>query len=90
MSPRKERYQTPTYIAQGIRDKRKKLLHGPYSCPKCGLDKLRIGINSKKKEVIAVCSCGMEQKLDYVSAFEAVDYYNKCLDKYKKQKQEKQ
>ena len=84
MSPRKERNKIPAHIVQGIRDKRKKLLHGPYSCPRCGLDRLRIGIDAKMKEVIAVCFCGLELKLDYVSAFEAIDYYNKCVDKFYK------
>jgi transcription elongation factor Elf1 len=84
MSPRKERYQTPEYIAQAIRDKRKKLLHGSYYCPKCGLDKLRIEIDKERKEVTAICSCGIQYHLNYVSAFEAVDYYNKFVDQYKK------
>lgn len=84
MSPRKERYQTPEYIAQAIRDKRKKLLHGSYYCPKCGKDKLRIEVDKKKKEVIVVCSCGIEHRLNYVPAFELVDYYNKFVDQFKK------
>lgn len=83
MSPRKERYQTPKYIAQGIRDGRKKLLHGSYYCPKCGKDKLMIQIDKKEKRVIAMCSCGIEHSLNYVPAYEAVDYYNKFIDKFK-------
>jgi transcription elongation factor Elf1 len=85
MSPRNTRYQTPGYIAQAIRDKRKKLLQGSYSCPKCGTEKLRIGIDKKNKEAIAVCICGLEQRLSFVPAFETIDYYNKFRDQYKKQ-----
>lgn len=84
MSPRKERYQTPEYIAQGIRDRRKKLLYGSYSCPKCGLEKLRIEVDKKNKEVRAICSCGIEHRLDYVPVFESVDYYNKFMDQFNK------
>jgi transcription elongation factor Elf1 len=86
LSPRNTRYQTPEYIAQAIRDKRKKLLQGSYYCPKCGKEKLRIGIDKKNKEVVAVCSCGMEQCLKYVPAFETVDYYNKFIDQSKVKK----
>jgi transcription elongation factor Elf1 len=84
LSPRNTRYQTPEYIAQAIRGKRKKLLQGSYYCPKCGKEKLRIGIDEKNKEVVAVCSCGIEQRLNYVPAFETVDYYNKFIDQCKK------
>jgi transcription elongation factor Elf1 len=82
MSPRKERYQTPKYIAQAIRDKRRQLLHGSYYCPKCGMSKLRIEVDKEKKEVIAVCTCGIAHQLKYVSAFESVDYYNRFLDEF--------
>jgi len=82
--PRNTRYQTPGYIVQAIRDKRKKLLQGSYSCPQCGLEKLRIGIDRNSKEVIAVCTCGLESSLKFVAAFETVDYYNKFMDEYKK------
>ena len=84
MSPRKERYQTPEYIAQAIRDKRKKLLQGSYYCPKCGMNRLRIEIDKKNKEVIVICSCGIEHRLNYVQAFETVDYYNRFTDQFQK------
>jgi transcription elongation factor Elf1 len=86
MSPRKERYQTPPHIAQAIRDKRKKMMHGSYYCPQCGLEKLCIAIDKNRKEVVASCACGLEHQLIYVSAFEAVDYYNKFADQFKKSK----
>lgn len=82
MSPRKERYQVPPYIAQAIRDKRKQLLQGSYYCPKCRMNKLRIEVDKKKREAAAICSCGIEHRLNYVSAFESVDYYNKFVDQF--------
>lgn len=86
MTPRKERYQTPIYIAQAIRDRRKKLLYGSYYCPKCKQEKLR-QIDKQKKEVVAICGCGLECKLNYVPAFEAVDYYSKFIDQHRKGKE---
>lgn len=85
MSPRKARYQTPEWIAKSIRDKRKKLLHGPYICPKCKMKKLRIQVNKERKEIIAICgNCGLEYQLNYVPAFESIDYYNKLIDQFSK------
>jgi transcription elongation factor Elf1 len=86
LSPRKARYQTPEYIADAIKSKRKKLLHGPHFCPKCGMEKLRIEVDTMSKQVIAICSCGLERQMDYIPAFEGVDYYNKFVDEFKKQK----
>ena len=80
MSPRKSRQKIPEYIAQSIRKKRNQLLHGPYNCPKCWLDKLRIQVDKERKEVLAICSCGLEHSLNYVQSFEAVDYFNKLID----------
>jgi transcription elongation factor Elf1 len=86
LSPRNTRYQTPEYVADAIRSKRKKLLYGPHSCPKCGMEKLRIEVDKKNKQVIVVCGCGLERQLNYVPAFEGVDYYNRFADNFKKQK----
>jgi len=86
MSPRKARYQVPGWVAQSIRDKRKKLLHGSYDCPKCKMTKLRIQVDKERKEVDAICSCGVEYPLKYISAFEAIDYYNKFMDQINKKK----
>lgn len=84
MSPRKSRYRIPKYVAQSIRDRRKVLLHGPYDCPKCKMDKLRIQIHKERKEVLGICSCGLEYPLKYIPAFEAIDYYNKLIDQFNK------
>ena len=80
MSPRKSRQKIPEYVAQSIRKKRNQLLHGPYNCPKCWLDKLRIQVDKERKEVLAVCGCGLEHSLNYVHSFESVDYFNKLID----------
>lgn len=84
MSPRKSRYRIPKYVAQSIRDRRKVLLHGPYDCPKCKMSKLRIQVNKERKEVIGLCSCGLEYPLKYVPAFESIDYFNKLIDQFSK------
>ena len=80
MSPRKSRYRVPEWVAQSIRNKRMKLLHGPYDCPKCWKNNLRIHVDNKRKEVVAVCNCGFEHTLKYVPSFYPVDYYNKVVD----------
>lgn len=82
--PRNERYRVSKDIVQGIKDKRKLLLHGPFSCPSCGKDKLMIRIDKNSKKVIAVCTCNIEQELKFGPVFEAVDYYNKFVDQFKK------
>jgi len=84
MSPRKSRQRIQGWVAQSIRNKRKKLLHGPYDCPKCWLNKLRIQVDKEKKEVLAVCSCGLEYPLNYVQSFESIDYFNKLTDGFNK------
>jgi transcription elongation factor Elf1 len=84
MSPRKSRQKIPGWVAQSIRNKRKMLLHGPYNCPKCWMDKLGIRVDKEKKEVLAVCSCGLEHRLNYVQSFESVDYFNKLIDGFNK------
>ena len=44
------------------------------------MDKLKIQVDKQKKEVLAVCSCGLEYSLNYVQSFESIDYYNKLID----------
>ena len=84
MSPRKSRHKVPEYVAQSFRSKRKKLLYGPYACPKCGTNKLRIQVSKESKEVTAICSCGLKCPLNYVPSFESVDYYSKLIDQFYK------
>ena len=82
MSPRKSRQKVSEWAAQSIR--RKRLLHGPYDCPKCWVNNLRIQVDKEEKEVLAVCSCGLEHQLNYVQSFEPVDYFNKLIDGFNK------
>jgi transcription elongation factor Elf1 len=82
MSPRKSRYRVPEWKVQSYRDKGKKILFGPYNCPKCKQDKLRIKVDKQKKEVIATCNCGLEHSFKYVSAYDPVDYYSKLMDQF--------
>jgi len=81
LSPRKTPYATPQWRVHAIRDKRKKLLYGPYDCPKCMKKTCLIKLGKKEKEVNAVCECGFEVPLRYREIFEPVDYYNKMRDK---------
>jgi transcription elongation factor Elf1 len=41
-------------------------------------------VDKEKKEVLAVCSCGLEYSLNYVQSFESVDYFNKLIDGFNK------
>jgi transcription elongation factor Elf1 len=84
MSPRKSRYAVPEWAVKSFRNKGKELLHGPYDCPKCGMNKLKIQVNKEEKEVTAACSCGLEYPMNYVASFESVDYYNKLIDQFYK------
>jgi transcription elongation factor Elf1 len=85
MSPRKERYAVPRNQVRTFRRETKKMVNGPYYCPKCGKNKLQITVE-KDKEVIAAClECGIKQNLTFAPVFEPVDYYNKFCDKLKKQ-----
>ena len=82
MSPRKSRYKVPKWRVQSIRDKRKKILYGPYACPQCGQDKLRININKQNNKIVAFCVCGLKHLLKYVSGYDSVDYYNELIDQF--------
>ena len=81
MSPRKSRHAVPEHIANSIRKKRKKILYGPYYCPKCRKNEFRVTIDKDNREVIALCNCGFLEKLDYKEIYDPVDYYNKIFDK---------
>jgi transcription elongation factor Elf1 len=47
---------------------------------------LQILADAKKKEVFAICTCGLEQQLTFAPVFQPVDYYSKFMDLYKKKK----
>ena len=38
--------------------------------------------DARKKEVCAICTCGLEEQLTYAPVFQAVDYYSKFMDLY--------
>lgn len=80
MSPRKERYEVSKHVVQSIRDKRKKILSGPYICPKCGQEKVRIKINNLEKKATAICVCGLNQDLVFKEGVTGPDYYNELID----------
>lgn len=84
MCPRNEAYRVPNYQVRIFQKEAKKMANGPYYCPKCGKDQLKIVIDKKKKEASAVCVCGIDQKLTYAPVFQGVDYYNKFTDLCKK------
>lgn len=63
----------------------KQMVNGPYYCPKCRKELMQILANVSKKEVYAVCKCGINQQLTYAPVFQPIDYYNKFRDMWKKQ-----
>lgn len=81
MSPRKARYEVEKHIVQGIRDRRRKILMGPYPCPACYKEDLRILIAHESAKVYANCRCGFQRSLEYSSGREGIDYYNDLFDK---------
>jgi transcription elongation factor Elf1 len=63
----------------------KQMVNGPYYCPKCRKEFLQILGNADKKEIFAICKCGVSQQLTYAPVFQPVDYYNKFRDIWKNQ-----
>jgi len=80
MCPRKAHQKVERHIVEGIRNRRNKLLSGPYPCFECGKESLRILIDHDKKMVKAKCRCGYEKKLEYQNGKEGLDYYNDIVD----------
>jgi transcription elongation factor Elf1 len=87
MSPRNEAYRIPHSHIRMFQKEAKKMVNGPYYCPKCGKTQLQIMIASKNKEVHAICVCGIDEQLTYAPVFQGVDYYSKFLENYKKKQQ---
>ena len=86
MCPRKEAYKVPHNRIKILMKEAKQLVNGPYYCPKCRKELLQILADVDKKEVFAICTCGLEQQLTYAPVFQPVDYYSKFMDMCKKQK----
>jgi transcription elongation factor Elf1 len=86
VSPRNEPYKVPRNTVRMYRRETRKMVNGPYYCPKCSKNKMQIMVDPKKKEVTAVCmECGVKQNLPFAPVFEPIDYYNKFVDQLKKQ-----
>ena len=86
MCPRSAAFKVPhSHIKLLVKDA-KQLVNGPYYCPKCRKELLQILADARKKEVYAICTCGLEEQLTYAPVFQAVDYYSRFMDLYKKKK----
>jgi transcription elongation factor Elf1 len=84
MSPVNKSYRTPHNRIKILAKDAKQLVNGPYFCPQCKKEILQILADPNKKEVYAVCTCGVEEKLAFAPVFQALDYYSKFMDLYKK------
>ena len=80
MSPRKSRYRIPEWKVHQLRQRRTGMVYGPYNCPKCKLDKLRIRIDKNRQTAVVQCECGLEHSFKYIASYEPVDYYCKLVD----------
>ncbi len=84
MSPVNKSYRTPHNRIKILVKDAKQLVNGPYFCPQCKKEILQILACPPKKEVYAVCTCGVEEKLNYAPVFQPIDYYSKFMDIYKR------
>jgi len=84
MCPRNSAYKVPRNRIKILVKEAKQMVNGPYYCPKCKKELLQILADVKKKEVIAICTCGLEHQLTYAPVFQPIDYYSKFMDVYKK------
>ncbi len=84
--PSKTSYRTPHNRIKILVKEAKQMVEGPYYCPSCKKEILKIVLDSKGKEVLAVCTCGVEEKMVFAPIFQPIDYYNKFMDLYKKKR----
>jgi transcription elongation factor Elf1 len=87
MCPPNRAFKTPHNYIKILQKDATKMVNGPYYCPSCRKERLQILAEVKKKEVFAICACGLEQQLSYAPVFQPIDYYSKFMDMYKKKKQ---
>jgi transcription elongation factor Elf1 len=87
MCPPNREFKTPHNYIKILQKDATQMVKGPYYCPNCRKERLQILAEVKKKEVFAICACGLEQQLSYAPVFQPVDYYSKFMDMYKKKKQ---
>ncbi len=84
--PPKASYRVPHNRIRILVKEAKQMVNGPYYCPNCKKEVLKILADPKNKEVLAVCTCGIEEKLVFAPIFQPIDYYNKFMDIYKKRR----
>ena len=89
MSPKTSKYRVPHNRIRILVKEAKQMVNGPYYCPNCKKEVLKILADSKNKEVLAVCTCGIEERLTFAPIFQPVDYYNKFNDIFKKKRFQK-
>ena len=56
MSPRNDGYRIPHNQIRIFQKEAKKMVNGPYYCPKCDKNQLQIVITSKNKKVTRKCT----------------------------------
>ena len=88
MCPSTDSLRAPSSRIKILTKDAKQMVNGPYYCPNCKKEILQILANKNKKEVYAICRCGLEQQLTYAPVFQAVDYYSKFMDMHKKKRQQ--
>jgi transcription elongation factor Elf1 len=88
MCPVKKSYRTPHNRIKILVKEAKQMVNGPYYCPQCRKELMQILADPNRKEVFAVCKCGLEEKMTYAPVFQPIDYYSKFMDLYKKRKYE--
>ena len=74
--------RVPGWVYRSYKSRVKKLIYGPYDCPKCGKNGLVIDVNKSQTKVFVKCSCGLSKVLPYYPAFQSVDCYNKIIDDF--------
>jgi transcription elongation factor Elf1 len=84
MSPLNKSYKTPKNRIKILVKDATKMVNGPYWCPSCRKERLQILADTSKKEVYAVCTCGLQEQLTYAPVFQPVDYYSKFMDMHRK------
>lgn len=82
MSPRKTHYRIPDWKIREFKIRSKKIIFGPYFCPKCKKENLKVRVNKNKKEANALCDCGLEHLFKFIPSYDPVDYYNKFVDQF--------
>jgi transcription elongation factor Elf1 len=86
MCPKTASHRVPHNRIKILVKEAKQMVNGPYYCPKCKKELMQILADKNKKEVLIVCTCGMEHQMVYAPVFQPIDYYSKFMDLWKKGK----